>query len=163
MVSYFSIVLRVTLTRNSRIDLNPPQPEQPEQPEHEAHEEQAQAQAHEGHEGTEAHIEAPQPVHDPTYSHNHNHNHGQDRGHSRPPRRLTGYLHHTLNVRRMRDATVEERLAALRSVREESARNPASSQEEADEQRRRNRLSTRLRERLRIGSRGQETEATTTT
>ena len=115
---------------------------------------------------TESPIEAPQPVHDPT----HNHHHGQDRGHSRPPRRLTGYLHHTLNVRRMRDATVEERLAALRSVREENARNPAGSQTEADNQRRRNGLSTRLRERLRIGSRGQETEsrgqeteATTTT
>lgn len=52
----------------------------------------------------------------------------------------------------MRDATVEERLAALRSVREESSRNPGSGTAEADEQRRRSRLSTRLRERLRIGT-----------
>lgn len=74
---------------------------------------------------------------------------------ARQPRRLTGYLQNTLNARRMRDATVEERLAALRSVREEANRGEQDV-EEADVQRRRNRLSTRLRERFRIGTRPHE-------
>ena len=70
----------------------------------------------------------------------------------RQPRRLTGYLPSTLNARRMRDATVEERLAALRSVREEANREGAQANEEADESRR-SRLSTRLRDRFRIRTR----------
>lgn len=53
----------------------------------------------------------------------------------------------------MRDASVEERLAALRSVREEANREEAA--DEADEQRirRRNRLTTRLREKFRVRTR----------
>lgn len=70
----------------------------------------------------------------------------------RQPRRLTGYLQSTLNARRMRDATVEERLAALRSVREEAHRESVEGNEEAEE-RRRTRLSTRLRDRFRIRTR----------
>jgi hypothetical protein len=56
----------------------------------------------------------------------------------------------------MRDATVEERLAALRSVREEASRD--ASNEEAE--RRRNRLTARLRERFRIRTRTHGAEAT---
>lgn len=66
-------------------------------------------------------------------------------------RRLTGYFSSTLNARRMREATVEERLAALRTVREEAR--TSGEADEADEQRQRNRLSTRLRERFRIRTR----------
>ncbi|GLA42163.1 hypothetical protein AnigIFM63309_010491 [Aspergillus niger] len=68
-------------------------------------------------------------------------------------RRISNYLHGTLNARRMRDASVEERLAALRSVREEANREEAA--DEADEQRirRRNRLTTRLREKFRVRTR----------
>ncbi|KKK15184.1 hypothetical protein ARAM_007612 [Aspergillus rambellii] len=69
-------------------------------------------------------------------------------------RRISSYLHSTLNARRMRDASVEERLAALRSVREESSRGqPGSGEETAAEQRRRSRLSARLRDRFRIRTR----------
>jgi hypothetical protein len=64
---------------------------------------------------------------------------------TRHTRRLTNYLHGPLNARRMRDATVEERLAALRRVRE-------ANQSETEEGRR-TRLSTRLRERFRIRTR----------
>lgn len=70
-------------------------------------------------------------------------------------RRLTGYFSSTLNARRMREATVEERLAALRTVREEANRSGGDA-EDADEQRWRNRLSTRLRERFRIRTRPHE-------
>ncbi|BCR88126.1 RING-H2 finger protein [Aspergillus chevalieri] len=66
-------------------------------------------------------------------------------------RRLTGYFSSTLNARRMREATVEERLAALRTVREEAR--TSGEVDDADEQRQRNRLSTRLRERFRIRTR----------
>lgn len=70
----------------------------------------------------------------------------------RSHRRLTSYLHGTLNARRMRDATVEERLAALRSVRAETTRQPPDrTTEEPDERsRRRSGLTTRLRDRFRI-------------
>lgn len=73
-------------------------------------------------------------------------------GHGRH-RRISNYLHGTLNARRMRDASVEERLAALRSVREEANREEAA--DEADEQRmrRRSRLTTRLREKFRVRTR----------
>lgn len=121
--------------RSSRIDLNPPQAEQPGQDpglEQEAHE-------------ADSPIETPEPARVSGADHHHRP--------MRQSRRLTGYL----NARRMRDATVEERLAALRSVREEANRHPGGAHEEADEQqRRRHRLSTRLRERLRMGPRPRE-------
>ncbi|RAL03454.1 RING-H2 finger protein [Aspergillus ibericus CBS 121593] len=84
---------------------------------------------------------------------------GAESGHPRH-RRLSNYLHGTLNARRMRDASVEERLAALRSVREEANREEPT--DESDERlRRRSRLTTRLRERFRVRTRahGDETEA----
>ncbi|KAJ6172052.1 hypothetical protein N7470_001119 [Penicillium chermesinum] len=59
--------------------------------------------------------------------------------------RLKSYL----NVRRMRNATVEERLAALRQVREANQDEQAAT-EDATAQRSRNRLSARLRDRFRI-------------
>ncbi|CAG8011871.1 unnamed protein product [Penicillium olsonii] len=75
---------------------------------------------------------------------------------TRHSRRLADYLHGPLNARRMRDATVEERLAALRRVRE--------ANQSAGEEGRRTRLTTRLRERFRIRTRAHgeaetETEA----
>ncbi|CAG8010641.1 unnamed protein product [Penicillium olsonii] len=78
---------------------------------------------------------------------------------TRHSRRLTDYLHGPLNARRMRDATVEERLAALRRVRE--------ANQSAGEEGRRTRLTTRLRERFRIRTRAHgeaetETEAPAT-
>lgn len=72
---------------------------------------------------------------------------------SRQHRRLTSYLHGPLNARRMREASVEERLAALRSVREVN-REDVEAAENADErQGRRSRLTARLRERFRIRTR----------
>ncbi|KAJ5966228.1 hypothetical protein N7481_012942 [Penicillium waksmanii] len=63
--------------------------------------------------------------------------------------RLTNYLHGhgPLNARRMRNATVEERLAALRRVREEN------QDEAANESNVRPRLTRRLRDRFRIRTR----------
>ncbi|KAH1397508.1 hypothetical protein KXX31_001187 [Aspergillus fumigatus] len=118
-----------------RIDLNPPQ----------AEEEQEQGEG-----GTNNNINinnasqenATSPAADATSSRQH--------------RRISSYLHGTLNARRMRDATVEERLAALRSVREEASRD--TSNEEAE--RRRNRLTARLRERFRVRTRTHGVEAT---
>ncbi|KAF7174812.1 hypothetical protein CNMCM7691_003498 [Aspergillus felis] len=75
---------------------------------------------------------------------------------SRQHRRISSYLHGTLNARRMRDATVEERLAALRSVREEASRDASNEETE----RRRNRLTARLRDRFRIRTRTHGVEAT---
>ncbi|KAF7586877.1 hypothetical protein BBP40_008206 [Aspergillus hancockii] len=72
--------------------------------------------------------------------------------HHRQHRRLTSYLHGTLNARRMRDATVEERLAALRTVREEN-RNSAENEDAEERQRLRSRVATRLRDRFRIRTR----------
>ncbi|KAI9924952.1 hypothetical protein MW887_006359 [Aspergillus wentii] len=75
--------------------------------------------------------------------------------------RLTNYLHGTLNARRMRDASVEERLAALRVVRAEANREDAA--EDAEEgQNRRSRLTTRLRDRFRIRTRPHENEGEAT-
>lgn len=76
------------------------------------------------------------------------------RGH----RRLTALLQDTLNARRMRDATVEERLAALRSVRQAAAASnstdaAATDGASADRPSRRHRLSVGFRERFRIGTR----------
>ncbi|KAJ5963681.1 Zinc finger RING-type [Penicillium vulpinum] len=69
-------------------------------------------------------------------------------------RRLTNYLHGPLNARRMRDATVEERIAALRRVRE------ANQGDSAPEEVARRGLTTRLRDRFRIRTHahGVETE-----
>lgn len=66
--------------------------------------------------------------------------------------RLTNYLHGhgPLNARRMRNATVEERLAALRRVREEN-QDEAANQNDARPNRAR--LTTRLRDRFRIRTR----------
>lgn len=66
--------------------------------------------------------------------------------------RLTNYLHGhgSLNARRMRNATVEERLAALRRVREENQDEAAN---EGDARPNRSRLTTRLRNRFRIRTR----------
>ncbi|KAE8329164.1 hypothetical protein BDV39DRAFT_57432 [Aspergillus sergii] len=64
-------------------------------------------------------------------------------------RRLTSFMHGTLNARRMREATVEERLAALRSVREENR----NSIENEEDRQRRGRLTSRLRDRFRIRTR----------
>ena len=71
--------------------------------------------------------------------------------------RITNYLHGPLNARRMRNATVEERLAALRHVRETSQGNAALEEEGARPNR--NRLTTRLRDRFRIRTRAHGTEA----
>ncbi|PWY74533.1 hypothetical protein BO94DRAFT_538691, partial [Aspergillus sclerotioniger CBS 115572] len=118
-----------------RIDLNPPQQEGEEE-----------------HDLGEGHPEmTPEGPAEPS----------AESGHPRH-RRLSNYLHGTLNARRMRDASVEERLAALRSVREEASREEAT--DEADERlRRRSRLTTRLRERFRVRTRahGDEAEAST--
>ncbi|KAJ5542453.1 Zinc finger RING-type [Penicillium sp. DV-2018c] len=67
-------------------------------------------------------------------------------------RRLTNYLHGPLNARRMRDATVEERLAALRRVREENQGESAVAEESA-----RRSLAARLRARFRIRTRAHGT------
>ncbi|KAJ5320204.1 hypothetical protein N7508_000487 [Penicillium antarcticum] len=75
-------------------------------------------------------------------------------------RRLTNYLHGPLNARRMRDATVEERLAALRRVREA---NQDQDQAEPTPEGTRRRLTTRLRDRFRIRTRAHgESEETQT-
>lgn len=112
-----------------RIDLNPPQAEgETEQDETDA----AHAPTETPREGTP----------DPTSGHR---------------RRLSNYLHGPLNARRMRDASVEERIAALRSVREEATTNPPAATEDAD--RRRSRLTQRLRDRFRIRTQPHREEA----
>ena len=75
-----------------------------------------------------------------------------DSSQGRHGHRLTGYL----NARRMHHASVEERLAALRRVRE------ANQDHATDETSRpsRNRLATRLRERFRIRTRAHGVENT---
>ncbi|CAG8890990.1 unnamed protein product [Penicillium egyptiacum] len=113
-----------------RIDLNPPQPENPEQTEQNAdHPDHPDQPPAEGQILTteDARQQARQQA---------RHTH----------RRLTNYLHGPLNARRMRDATVEERLAALRRVRE------ANQGDSAPEGSHRG-LTTRLRDRFRIRTR----------
>ncbi|KAJ5673767.1 hypothetical protein N7462_009206 [Penicillium macrosclerotiorum] len=105
-----------------RIDLNPPKAEENAEQEGEHPESHAE-------DTSAAAADAPQ----------HRHSH-----------RLTNYLHGPLNARRMRNATVEERLDALRRVRE--ANNGEA--DDADPARSgRSRLSRRLRERFRIRTR----------
>ncbi|PYH47630.1 RING-H2 finger protein [Aspergillus saccharolyticus JOP 1030-1] len=123
-----------------RIDLNPAQPEG----------EEGQG-AGDSHAETSPEMATSTPAAPEGNSHQHRH------------RRLSSYLHHTLNARRMRDASVEERLAALRSVREETTRQDSSSgpAEENDEhRRRRNGLTKRLRDRFRVRTRAHGMEPT---
>ncbi|PWY64269.1 hypothetical protein BO70DRAFT_280808, partial [Aspergillus heteromorphus CBS 117.55] len=71
-------------------------------------------------------------------------------------RRFSSYLQSTLNERRMRDASVEERLLALRIVRQQATAdpNPDNTGDSPDERlRRRSRLTARLRERFRVRTR----------
>jgi len=65
---------------------------------------------------------------------------------------LSTYLHHTLNIHRMRDATPQERIAALRRLRTQQQ----EAQAEASE-RPRNRMSARLSRAFHFGSRPQST------
>ncbi|PYH85200.1 hypothetical protein BO82DRAFT_274967 [Aspergillus uvarum CBS 121591] len=123
-----------------RIDLNPAQPDGEEGPD-----------TGDSHAETAPEAASSTPAAPEGNSHQHRH------------RRLSSYLHNTLNARRMRDASVEERLAALRSVREEATRQDSSSDptEESDEHRRRGSgLTRRLRERFRVRTRAHETEPT---
>ncbi|KAJ5804896.1 Zinc finger RING-type [Penicillium riverlandense] len=112
-----------------RINLNPPQAEE-------------NAEQGEGETGENTNTEAtPDGTATPTADATHHHSH----------RRLTTLLHsHSpLNARRMHEATVEERLAALRRVREETQ---GQSQVEGSRPSR-SRLTTRLRDRFRIRTR----------
>ncbi|CRL18632.1 Zinc finger, C3HC4 RING-type [Penicillium camemberti] len=118
-----------------RIDLNPPQPENPEQPE-----ENTEQPDHASTEGGPV-LTTEQARQQAREQARHTH------------RRLTNYLHGPLNARRMRDATVEERLAALRRVRE------ANQGEAAPEEGSRRGLTTRLRDRFRIRTRAHGAEA----
>ncbi|KAL4910355.1 hypothetical protein BDW74DRAFT_144938 [Aspergillus multicolor] len=114
-----------------RIDLNPPKTEE------ETENQEGEARAEGQDEATTS-----QPVEEtPTHRH-----------------RLSSYLTSTLNARRMRDASVEERLAALRSVREEANRDAANG-DEIEQRRRRNRLTARFRERFRIRTRAHGEDA----
>lgn len=65
---------------------------------------------------------------------------------------LSTYLHHTLNIHRMRDATPQERISALRRLRTQQQ----EAQAEASE-RPRNRMSARLSRAFHYGSRPQST------
>ncbi|KAJ5368449.1 uncharacterized protein N7496_008209 [Penicillium cataractarum] len=78
---------------------------------------------------------------------------------NRHSHRLTNYLHGPLNARRMRNATVEERLAALRHVRE--ANQGETTGDDETTRPNRNRLSTRLRDRFRIRTRAHGVDTTT--
>lgn len=71
---------------------------------------------------------------------------------NRHSRRLTNYL----NARRMRNASVEERLAALRQVREANQGDVAD--EDGGARSSRGRLTRRLRERFRIRTRAHGVE-----
>ncbi|KAJ5445313.1 Zinc finger RING-type [Penicillium cf. griseofulvum] len=119
-----------------RIDLNPPQPEDPEQTEENADQ---YDQSHV--EGAVLTTEDARQQARQQARHTH--------------RRLTNYLHGPLNARRMRDATVEERLAALRRVRE------ANQVDSAPEEGVHRGLTTRLRDRFRIRTRAHGAEGET--
>ena len=73
---------------------------------------------------------------------------------TRQHRRITAYLHDTLNAHRMRDASVEERLAVLRRVREANRGETETGGEEGN--RRRSRLTARLRDRFRVRTRAHQ-------
>ncbi|KAL4927694.1 RING-H2 finger protein [Aspergillus undulatus] len=120
-----------------RIDLNPPQPET----ETENQDPTAEGQ------------DEPANTTTTTTTNNNNNTNTTQRPEETPAhrhRRISNYLSSTLNARRMRDASVEERLAALRSVREEAR---AENEGDSDDRRRRNRLTARFREKFRIRTR----------
>ncbi|KAI9820226.1 MAG: hypothetical protein M1827_005848 [Pycnora praestabilis] len=71
---------------------------------------------------------------------------------NRPRNGLSSYLQHTLNTRRMHDATPEERVAALRRLRTVARANQAESSTNNDA-RRSNRLSGVFRDAFRIKTR----------
>ncbi|KAJ5171492.1 uncharacterized protein N7500_004275 [Penicillium coprophilum] len=119
-----------------RIDLNPPQSENPEENEENADQPD---QPH----GEGAVLTTEDARRQARQQARHTH------------RRLTNYLHGPLNARRMRDATVEERLAALRRVRE--ANQVDSSPQEGLHRG----LTTRLRDRFRIRTRAHGAEGET--
>lgn len=71
---------------------------------------------------------------------------------------LSLYLQHTLNIRRMRDATPEERIAALRRLRtvnRASHHGGSSTEDPNGEAARGNRLSMRVRDALRVRRRSE--------
>jgi hypothetical protein len=71
-------------------------------------------------------------------------------------RRISSYIHDTLNARRMRDASVEERIATLRQLRQEQQDNVNTAPTEPAPQtpaNRARRLSSRLRDTFRIRTR----------
>lgn len=71
---------------------------------------------------------------------------------------LSLYLQHTLNIRRMRDATPEERIAALRRLRtvnRASHHGGSSTEDSSGEAARGNRLSMRVRDALRVRRRSE--------
>ncbi|GLI78691.1 hypothetical protein PoHVEF18_007012 [Penicillium ochrochloron] len=118
-----------------RIDLNPPKPEENAEEGENADPQNADTTADNTTTATAA----------GTQSNRHSH-------------RLTNYLHGPLNARRMRNATVEERLAALRRVREAN-QGEATGDDEITRPSR-NRLSTRLRDRFRIRTRAHGVDTT---
>jgi hypothetical protein len=120
----------------SRIDLNPPKPEENAEQEGENADPQNADTAAD---------DTTTPTTAGTQSNRHSH-------------RLTNYLHGPLNARRMRNATVEERLAALRRVREANQGEATGDDDVA--QPNRNRLSTRLRDRFRIRTRAHGVDTT---
>lgn len=122
---------------HSRIDLNPPKPEENADQEGENAELQNADTAAD---------EITTPTTPSVQSNRHSH-------------RLTNYLHGPLNARRMRNATVEERLAALRHVRE--ANQGVATSEDDPTRPNRNRLSSRLRDRFRIRTRAHGVDLTT--
>ncbi|RMJ21113.1 RING finger domain protein [Aspergillus sp. HF37] len=72
---------------------------------------------------------------------------------NRPRRGIATYVHDRLNTHRMREASVEERLAALRSVRAANRENVQAGEEGRG---RRSRLTARFRERFRIRTRAHD-------
>ncbi|KAJ9270117.1 hypothetical protein DTO212C5_3856 [Paecilomyces variotii] len=66
--------------------------------------------------------------------------------------RLSSYFHNTLNVRRMREASVEERIATLRRFRQAN-RDSANAETAEETENRRNWLTSPLRDRFRIRTR----------
>ncbi|OQE42326.1 hypothetical protein PENCOP_c004G02631 [Penicillium coprophilum] len=119
-----------------RIDLNPPQSENPEE-----NEENADQPDQPHAEGAVLTTEDARRQARQQARHTH--------------RRLTNYLHGPLNARRMRDATVEERLAALRRVRE------ANQIDSPPQEGLHRGLTTRLRDRFRIRTRAHGAEGET--
>lgn len=127
----------VTDSTYSRIDLNPPKADENDEQEGENTEHHT--------EETAAVEDSATPIADGTQSHHYHH-------------RLTNYLHNPLNVRRILDATVEERLATLRHIRQAIPGEGARDEDTATRAGR-NPLSMRLFERFRIRTRAHGIEA----